>query len=295
MVGHMLQRGHRVSVVDNLMYGQTSLFQYCHHPQFDFIRGDARDEALMASLIPAHDVLIPLAALVGMPSCQRDPIAAKAVNYDAVALLDRLRSRQQRIVYPCTNSGYGAKTGELHCTEETPLEPISLYGTTKVEAERRLLDSGNVVTLRLATVFGVSARMRLDLLVNDFTYRAIRDRFLVLYESHFKRNFVHIDDVAEAFCFAIDQFDDLVGHPYNCGLDIANISKFDLAHTIKKFIPDLVIYEAEFATDPDKRNYIVSNEKLRRKGFEARRSLEDGIEQLIKAYRMMPGNMFGNI
>ena len=295
LVGHLLRRGHQVTVVDNLMYGVSGLFQYCQSPAFEFVRGDVRDETLMARVIPEHDVLIPLAALVGMPICKRDPIACKTVNYDAIALLDRLRSPAQRVVYPCTNSGYGTKSGDVFCTEDSPLDPISLYGTTKVDAEKLLLDSGNAVTFRLATVFGVSARMRLDLLVNDFTYRAWRDRALVLYESHFKRNFVHIDDVAEAFCFAIDRFDELAGQPYNFGLDAANISKLELADVIRTYVPDLVVHEAEIGSDPDKRNYVVSNERLRRKGFEARRSLQQGIEELLKAYRMMPAGAYGNV
>ena len=295
MVGHLLRCGHQVTVLDNLMHGQPGLFQYCQSPGFEFIRGDARNESLMREAIAGHDVLIPLAALVGMPICDRDPIAARTVNYDAIALLNRLRSKEQRVVYPCTNSGYGTKTGEVHCTEDTPLEPISLYGATKVEAEKLLLDSPNTVTFRLATVFGVSSRLRMDLLVNDFTYRAMRDRALVLYEGHFKRNFVHIDDVGDAFCFAIDQFDQLVGRPYNLGLDAANISKHDLAIMIGRFVPGLLIYEAELATDPDKRNYIVSNERLRRMGFEATRSLEQGIRELMRAYRMLPTGAYGNV
>jgi nucleoside-diphosphate-sugar epimerase len=295
MVGHLLRRGHSVTVIDNLMHGQTGLFQYCQHPAFDFVRGDARDEALMARMIPGHDVLIPLAALVGMPICDRDPVAAKTVNYEAIVLMNRLRAKSQRVVYPCTNSGYGTKTGNVHCTEETPLEPISLYGTTKVDAEKVLLDSPNTVTLRLATVFGVSSRLRMDLLVNDFTYRAMRDRALVLYEGHFQRNFVHIDDVGEAFCFVIDHFEEMAGQPYNLGLDSANISKHDLAVLLRKFVPSLLIHESDLGSDPDKRNYIVSNERLRKKGFEARRSLEQGIEELMKAYRMLPVGAYGNV
>jgi len=295
MVGHLLRRGHQVTVVDNLMHGQSGLFQYCQHPGFEFIRGDARDERLMREAIASQDVLVPLAALVGMPICDRDPIAAQTVNYDAIALLNRLRSNQQYVVYPCTNSGYGTKSGAMQCTEDTPLEPISLYGRTKVNAERLLLDSPNTVTFRLATVFGVSSRLRMDLLVNDFTYRAKRDRALVLYEAHFKRNFVHIDDVGEAFCFAIDNLDRLVGRPYNFGLDAANISKRELATLIGTFVPELLIYEAETGSDPDKRNYIVSNERLRKEGFEATRSLGQGIQELLRAYRMLPVAAYANV
>jgi len=294
LVGHLLRRGYRVTVVDNLLYRQPSLFQYCHEPAFDFVRGDVRDEALMRKLIKSHDALIPLAAIVGMPACARDPESAMSVNFDAVALLNRLRSAEQPVVYPCTNSGYGTKSGEVHCTEETALEPISLYGTTKVDAEKVLLNSPNTITLRLATVFGVSARMRLDLLVNDFTYRAVTDRYLVLYEKDFKRNYLHIDDVAGAFCHALEHFDEMKGEPYNVGLDSANISKEKLALTIKAFVPELLIHAAAIGSDPDKRNYVVSNEKMKRKGFEARRSLEEGVQQLLKCFRMLPPGPFGN-
>ena len=294
LVGHLLRRGYRVTVVDNLLYRQAGLLQYCREPAFDFVRGDVRDEALMQKLIAAHDALIPLAAIVGMPACIRDPGSASSVNRDAIVMLDRLRSREQPVVYPCTNSGYGTKSGEVHCTEETPLEPISLYGTTKVEAEKVLLDRPNTVTLRLATVFGVSARMRLDLLVNDFTYRAVTDRYLVLYEKDFKRNYLHIEDVAGAFCHALEHFDEMKGEPYNVGLDAANISKEQLALTIKTFVPELLIHAAAIGSDPDKRNYVVSNEKIKRKGFEARHSLEEGIQQLLKCFRMLPAGPFGN-
>jgi nucleoside-diphosphate-sugar epimerase len=294
LVGHLLRRGHRVTVVDNLLHRRGGLFQYCREPGFDFVRGDVRDESLMRRLVVGHEVLVPLAAIVGMPACARDPVAARTVNLEAVALLNRLRSRDQRVIFPCTNSGYGTRSGELYCTEDTPLEPISLYGTTKVEAEQLLLDSPGTVTLRLATVFGVSARMRLDLLVNDFTYRALTDRCLVLYEKDFKRNFVHIEDVAEAFCFVLEHFEDMEGEPYNVGLDAANLSKEDLALTIKRHVPDLLIHAAAVGADPDRRNYVVSNEKIRKRGFEARHSLDEGIRQLLTAYRMLPPNPLTN-
>lgn len=295
LVGHLLGRGYRVTVVDNLMYRQAGLFQYCREPGFDFVRGDVRDEALMRKLVAAHDVLIPLAAIVGMPACARDPVTATSVNRDAVVMLDRLRSREQPVVYPCTNSGYGTRSGEVYCTEETPLEPISLYGTTKTDAEKALLDSPNTVTLRLATVFGVSARMRLDLLVNDFTFRAVTDRYLALYEKDFKRNYLHIDDAAGAFCHVLEHFDEMKGEPYNVGLDEANISKEELALKIKAFVPELLIQAAPIGSDPDKRNYVVSNEKIKKRGFEARHSLEEGIQQLLKCFRMMPQGPFANV
>lgn len=294
LTGQFLQAGHSVTVVDRLLHGVHGLYQYCGLPGFDFVFGDVRDEGVMRPLIAAHDVLVPLAAIVGMPACDRDPVTAQTTNYDAIALLDRLRSKQQPVIYPCTNSGYGTKSGDMFCTEETPLEPVSLYGRSKVQAERLLLDAGNAVTLRLATVFGVSPRMRLDLLVNDFTFRALKDRVLVLYEPHFKRNYLHIQDVARAFLHVIDHWDTMQGEAYNVGLEDANLSKRELADRIKAHVPSLYIHEAEVGKDPDRRNYIVSNEKIGRTGFVAERSLDEGIRALLVAFRMTPHGPMAN-
>jgi len=291
---HLLAAGHRVTAVDSLMYQQPSLLHLCANPAFDFVFGDARDERLMASLIKNADVLIPLACIVGAPACDRDPISARSVNLDAVKLLNHLRSKEQLVVYPTTNSGYGTKSGDMYCTEETPLEPISLYGQTKVDAEREILDSPNTITLRLATVFGLSPRMRLDLLVNHFVYAAVTDHYIVIFEKHFKRNYVHIRDVADCFLHCISHARQMAGRPYNCGLDAANLSKEELALTIKKYVPDFYIHFGEVGQDPDKRNYIVSNQRLREAGFEARRSLDDGIQELIKGYRMLRRMPFKN-
>jgi len=288
LTGGFLRAGHRVTVVDKLVHGVHGLYQYCGNPAFDFVFGDVRDERLMRPLVESHDVLVPLAAIVGMPACDRDPITAQTTNYDAIALLSRLRSKQQAVIYPCTNSGYGTKSGDVYCTEETPLEPVSLYGRSKVEAERLLLDAGSSVTLRLATVFGVSPRMRLDLLVNDFTFRALRDRVLVLYEPHFKRNYLHIEDVARAFLHVLDHWDAMCGEAYNVGLEDANLSKRELAERIREHVPALYIHEAEVGKDPDRRNYIVSNEKIRKAGFVAERTLDEGIRALMTAFRMTP-------
>ncbi|NUN92999.1 MAG: NAD-dependent epimerase/dehydratase family protein [Verrucomicrobiae bacterium] len=290
----LLAAGHRVTVLDNLLYGQGSLFHFCADPQFDFVFGDARDEKLMTGLLKDHDVLIPLACVVGAPACNRDPLMARSVNLDAIRMLNRLRSRQQLVVYPTTNSGYGTKSGDVFCTEETPLDPISLYGVTKSEAEKLLLDSPNVITLRLATVFGMSPRMRLDLLVNHFVYAAVTDRFLVIFEKHFKRNYIHIRDVADCFLHCIHNVSRMVGRPYNCGLDAANLSKEELALKIKEHVPDFFIHFAEVGQDPDKRNYIVSNQRLRAAGFEARRGLDEGIRELLKGYRMLKRLPFRN-
>lgn len=287
LVPRLLDAGHRVTVVDSLLYGDHSLFHVCSRPGFDFVHGDARDERLLAELVPRAEVLLPLAAVVGAPACDRDPWLARSVNLEAVKLLDRLRDPQQLVVFPTTNSGYGTQSGEAVCTEETPLEPISLYGRTKVEAEAHLLAAENTITLRLATVFGMSTRMRLDLLVNHFVYAAVTDGYIVVFEKDFKRNYIHIADVADCFLHAIDNAEAMRGRPYNAGLDDANLSKEELALTIKRRVPALYIHFAEIGEDPDKRDYIVSNQRLREAGFEARRTLEEGIEELLKGYRML--------
>lgn len=292
---HLLNRGDEVTVLDNLLYDQHTLFHLCARPGFQFVRGDAREEAALQPLVGAADVLIPLAAIVGAPACDRDRIGAGSVNLDAVRLLARLRSPQQLIVYPNTNSGYGIKSGTTYCTEETPLEPISWYGQTKVQAELELLQAPNTITLRLATVFGMSPRMRLDLLVNHFVYAAVTDGYLVLFEKDFRRNFIHIRDVADAFVHCIENSARMVGRPYNVGLDDANLSKQELAEKIKMYVPTFYIHAAAIGSDPDKRNYIVSNQRLREAGFVASRSLDDGIRELLLGYRMLGRGLFKNV
>lgn len=292
---HLLAAGYRVTAADGLIYRQRSLFHLCANPQFDFVVGDARDEQLMRRLIKAADVLIPLAAIVGAPACDRDPWLARSVNLEAIRLVARLRSNDQLIVYPTTNSGYGTKSGDVFCTEDTPLEPISLYGQTKTEAEAEILERTNTVTLRLATVFGMSPRMRLDLLVNHFVYAAITDGYIVIFEKDFKRNYIHIRDVADCFIHCIENSKKMAGRPYNAGLDSANLSKEALALKIKEYVPNFYIHFGQVGTDPDKRNYIVSNQRLRDAGFEAKRSLDSGIQELLKGYRMMGRAEFANI
>lgn len=291
----LLEAGYQVTVLDSLSFGQRSLFHLCADPRFEFVYGDARDERILSKLIPQADFIIPLACIVGAPACDRDPIAARSINLDAIRLLNRLRSPNQRVIYPTTNSGYGTKSGDVFCTEETPLEPISLYGETKVAAEAELLGSPNAITLRLATVFGMSPRMRLDLLVNHFVYTAITDRYLVIFEKDFKRNYVHIRDVADCFVHCIEQGNTMVGRPFNLGLDSANLSKEELAKKIQEQVPDFYVHYAEVGSDPDKRNYIVSNQRLREAGFEAKRSLDDGIRELLKGYRMLGRGEMKNV
>lgn len=284
---HLLKAEYRVTALDKLIYGQHSLFHFCHHPDFNFIFGDARDERTLAPLIKMADVLIPLAAVVGAPACDRDPWLTQSVNLEAVAMLNRLRSSHQLILYPTTNSGYGTKSSEVCCTEDSPLEPISLYGQTKVQAETLLLQTPNVISLRLATVFGMSPRMRLDLLVNHFVYAAVTDGYLVIFEKDFKRNYIHIRDVADCFLHCIRHSSRMAGKPYNVGLDAANLSKAELAAKVKEYVPRFYVHFSEVGSDPDKRNYIVSNQRLREAGYEAQRSLDDGIQELPKGYRML--------
>jgi nucleoside-diphosphate-sugar epimerase len=295
MCEHLLSEGHGVTVIDNLMFGQHSLFHFCANKDFNFVYGDVRDKGLMAKLIKKADVIIPLAAIVGAPACERDPQLAESVNLGAVKLLNRLRSLQQLIVIPVTNSGYGTKSSEVYCTEESPLEPISLYGQTKVQAEEELLSSENAISLRLATVFGMSPRMRIDLLVNHFVYAALNDGYMVIFEKDFKRNYVHIRDVADGFLHCIKHSDQMAGQAYNLGLDDANLSKEELALKIKEKIAGFYLHFSEIGTDPDKRNYIVSNKRLREAGFVAKRSIDDGISELIKGYRMFGRNEFKNV
>lgn len=292
---HLLAAGHQVRALDNLTCSGASLLALCAHPDFEFVLGDARDEATLSRSLHGADVLVPLAAVVGAPACDADPWLAQSLNLDAVRLLNRLRSPNQLVVFPTTNSGYGTKSGDQYCTEETPLEPISLYGRTKVEAEAELLGSPNTITLRLATVFGVSPRMRIDLLVNHFVFAAATDRYLVIFEKHFRRNFVHIRDVADCFVHCIANADRMVGRPYNVGLDSANLSKQELARKIQEHVAGFYVHFADVGSDPDKRNYIVSNQRLREAGFEARRSLDQGIEELLQGYRLLSRKAHSNV
>jgi nucleoside-diphosphate-sugar epimerase len=259
------------------------------------VNGDVRDERLLKDLVKDKDYIIPLAALVGAPASNKDSHATVGINRDAVIMVNKLRSKNQRIIFPTTNSGYGIGQKDIFCTEETPLKPISLYGKTKVEAEQALLQSENAITLRLATVFGFSPRMRLDLLVNDFTHKAYRERYIVLFEPHFKRNYLHIRDVAAVFSFAIDNFEKMKNEPYNVGLSSANLSKMELCNKIKAQIPDFFITVSEFNKDPDQRNYIVSNEKIEKIGFRTSYTIEMGIKELIKGFSIINNNRFTNI
>lgn len=291
----LLQAGHAVTVVDSLLFRQVSLADCCQYDAFQFVRGDCRDEALIRPLLAKADVIIPLAALVGMPLCKVDAVGARTVNQEAVEMICRLASGAQRIIYPTTNSGYGIGEKGKFCTEETPLRPISLYGVTKSNAEAAVLGHANAVTFRLATVFGVSPRMRTDLLVNDFVYRAVNDRAVVIFEGHFKRNYIHIRDVARLFAFTIGNFDKMKGRPYNFGLEDANLSKLELCARIKAHLPSFVYLEAPIGEDPDKRDYIVSNKRILSTGFRTEWDLDRGIRELIKGYAIMRNSQLSNV
>lgn len=295
LVPMLLAAGHRVRVLDNFMYSQPALLDCSYHPELEIVRGDARDRDLVAHLLEGVEAIFPLACLTGAPLCEADPLEAKSVNLDAVEMLLQLRAKSQRVIFPTTNSGYGVGQNGIHCTEETPLNPISHYGRLKVEAERVVLSAGESVTLRLATAFGVSPRMRLDLLVNDFVYRAVTDRFVVLFQADFKRNYIHVRDIARAFLHTLDHFDRMKGRAYNVGLSDANLSKRELCEEIKKQLPKFYFTEAEVGRDPDQRNYIVSNQRMEATGYRPQVSLQAGIVELIKGYQVIRRNAFSNV
>jgi nucleoside-diphosphate-sugar epimerase len=295
MVGYLLDAGHKVTVVDNFMFGEPTLNQHCQNDNFDVVNGDVRLKEVMAPLIAKADVLIPLAALVGAPLCTKDPIAAKTTNNDAVMLMLKLASKDQKILMPTTNSAYGSGDKNNFCTEESPLNPISSYAIEKVEVEKALMERENAISFRLATVFGMSPRMRIDLLVNDFTHRAVNDKAVVLFESHFKRNYIHVRDVSKVFIHGLNNFDNMKGEVFNVGLSTANVSKLELCKKIAEQVPGFVFIETELGTDPDQRNYIVSNQKLEATGWQPDFTLERGIRELIKGFKMIKNRRYGNV
>ncbi|MDD4869485.1 MAG: NAD(P)-dependent oxidoreductase [Kiritimatiellae bacterium] len=295
LVPRLLELGHEVIVLDNFLYKQASLLDRCLNRSLTIVRGDSRNKDLLGNLVPSVDAIIPLACLVGAPLCDRDPVSATTVNRDAVLMLSRLRGKSQIMVFPMTNSGYGVGKSGVFCTEQSPLNPVSLYGRLKVDVEKELLEQGNAVSLRFATVFGASPRMRLDLLVNDFVYRAVTDRFVVIFEGNFKRNYLHIRDASDAFIHVLSNYDKMKGQSFNVGLSEANLSKLDLCAEIKKQIPDFAYFESSVGKDPDRRDYMVSNEKIEKTGFKAKVSLREGIAELIKAYQIIRENNYSNV
>ncbi len=295
LVPALLREGHAVTVLDNFMYNQTPLLDCCNDPKLTVVRGDVRDYPLVEKLLKDKDAVFPLACLTGAPLCGKDPQTAQAVILDAVLALLKVRDRRQKIIFPTTNSGYGVGQSDKFCDENTPLKPISLYGRLKVQAEEAILKSGNAIALRLATAFGVSPRMRLDLLVNDFTYRAVCDRYVILFEAHFKRNYIHVRDVAKAFVHCLKNFDKMKDQAYNVGLSDANLSKLELCEEIKKQVKEFYFYESKIGQDPDKRDYIVSNAKIEETGYKPDVPLQQGIAELIKGYQIIKRNQFANV
>jgi nucleoside-diphosphate-sugar epimerase len=295
MTGHFLEKGFAVTVLDDFRYCRTSLLHLCSHSSLEVVRGDVREQAVVRPLLQEADLVIPLAAVVGAPACDLHPRQSRTINVGAVKLINDLRSPGQRVLFPVTNSGYGVGEEGVLCTEESPLRPVSLYGRQKVEAEKILLDRGNAIAFRLATAFGVSTRMRLDLLVNDFTYRAVRDRCIVLFEEHFKRNYIHVRDIARVFHLGAVNFAKMKNRVYNVGLSSANLSKRELCRLIEREVPDLTVISSPIGKDPDQRDYIVSNEKIERAGFRPRWTLPAGIRELLKAYTFLKDSRYDNL
>lgn len=291
----LLREGYKVTVLDNLAFGQTPLLDCCADPNFTFVRGDVCNHEQVSRMVGEFDVIIPLAAIVGAPACKVNPVLSRMINYDAIRFMVDKLSPRQRVLFPTTNSGYGVGEADGFCTEETPLRPISQYGRDKVEIEKYLLDKGTAVTFRLATVFGMSPRMRLDLLVNDFTFRAWRDRFIVLFEEHFRRNFIHIRDVAAAFLFGIKHYETMKGRPFNVGLSSANLTKRQLCEKIREQVPEFRILSDAIGEDPDKRDYIVSNERIEKLGWRPKHTLEDGIRELLRGFPLLRPNAYANV
>jgi len=295
LVPELLNKGHQVTVIDNFMYNQPSLAAVVSNPNLELVFADVRDYATVKKYIVAADVVIPLAAIVGAPACAKDPLTASSINKDSIIWLFEQLSSDQQIIMPTTNSAYGSGDKNNYCDENSPLNPLSLYAKDKVLVEKELMQQTKATSFRLATVFGISPRMRLDLLVNNFVHRAMTDKFVVLFEGHFKRNYVHVRDVSQAFCFAIENPDKVEGEIFNFGLSEANISKEELCQAIQALLPEFTFLDAPLAKDPDQRNYIVSNEKIENRGMKASVSLSDGIAELIKGLKMFEQYPFSNL
>ena len=295
LVPALLQNGHKVTVIDNFLYKQPSLASVISNKDFSLVYGDVRDKELMAKYISHADIIIPLAAIVGAPACLKDPQMASSVNKDSMIWMFDKISISQQILMPTTNSAYGSGDENNYCDEESELKPLSLYAKDKVYVEKYLMEKENATSFRLATVFGISPRMRLDLLVNNFVQRALTDRFVILFEGHFKRNYVHVKDVVDAFVFGVNNLDKVKGQIFNFGLSEANISKQQLCERIKNQLPDFTFQDAPLAKDPDQRNYIVSNKKIEAIGMKAKVTLDEGISELIKGLGMFTSYPYTNL
>lgn len=290
----LLSEGHKVTVIDNFFYDQVSLMDCCGNENFSIIRGDCRDPEILGPALKDADFIMPLAAMVGAKICYDDKTAAETLNFGAIELLLKLRSQEQKIIFPCTNSGYGIGEKDAYCTEESPLNPISVYGTTKVAAEKAVLAAGNSISLRFATLFGASPKMRLDLLVNDFMHKAVTEKAVVVFEGKFRRNYLHVRDAARVFVHALNNFDSMKNEAYNVGLSSANLTKLELCAEIKKVVPDFTYLESAIGQDPDKRDYFVSNDKIEKTGFKAIYDIPFGLNELLKAYQIVYDSKFRN-
>ena len=295
LVPELLRKGHEVTVIDNFMYRQPSLAAVIPNPNLELVYADVRDYTTVKKYLAKADVVIPLAAIVGAPACAKDPLTASSINKDSIIWLFKHLSIDQQIIMPTTNSAYGSGDKNNYCDENSPLNPLSLYAKDKVLVEKELMQQAKATSFRLATVFGISPRMRLDLLVNNFVHRAMTDKFVVLFEGHFKRNYVHVRDVSQAFCFAIENPEKVEGEIFNFGLSEANISKEELCKAIQVLLPEFTFLNAPLAKDPDQRNYIVSNEKVELRGMKASVGLSEGIAELIKGLKMFEQYPFSNL
>ena len=295
LVPDFLNKNYKVTVIDNFSFNQNSLLDVTYNENLKVLRSDINNKELLINEIKRNDVIIPLAAIVGAPACDLNHSLTQKTNTEQIKVISENTSKNQQILFPVTNSGYGIGEKDIYCDENSPLNPISLYGKTKVEAEKILLDKGNAVTFRLATVFGTAPRMRMDLLVNDFVYRAFKDRFIVLFESHFKRNYIHIRDISSVFLHGLENYNKMNGKPYNVGLSDANLSKMELCLKIKEYLNDFTILESELSEDKDKRDYIVSNERIESTGWKPKFSLDYGIKELINTYSWLKTNPYSNI
>ncbi len=292
LVEKLMDQDLRITCLDNLMFDQKNLTSMTSN-KINFIKGDVRDQNLMKDLYKNSDIIIPLAAIVGAPLSAKMPKETEEINFGSIDYMCKNLSKDQRVIMPVTNSGYGIGKKDEMCDENSPLNPISDYGQTKVKAEKVIMERENSISFRLATVFGTSERMRVDLLVNNFTYIAVKEKFLLLYEPHFRRNYIHLLDVVQGMKFAINNFSDLKGNIFNLGLSEANLTKEQLCIEIKKIIEDFKFEISEDGKDEDKRDYFVSNEKIEKKGFKAIHSLQNGIKEL-KEYYLSGNNVFKN-
>ena len=292
----LVNRGFNVTVLDNLSYSQNTLFNLIHKKNFRFLFGDVTNASFMQRLVSENffDYIIPLAAIVGFPVSEQKPELTWLVNHTSIREMLKHTDKKTRILYPCSNSGYGLTTGQIECDENTEIAPVSTYGKSKVEAEGDIIRHGNSISMRLATLYGFSQRMRTDLMVNDFVLKAVRDKSIVLFERKFKRNFLHVRDAARCFIWSMLNWDRMKNEIYNVGHPDYNLNKDELCEIIKAKVPGFQTFYGEIGSDPDKRNYIISNKKILSTGFDFRYPLDYGIEELVRGYEAFRDYRFRN-